>query len=136
MSIDVTVLTTVEQCDHALEDLNADKTLLERRRRNLDERLTDRLAASTDISQDIAATQAVMAGYQAALAVITDEREIRNFELKVEREETRLKSLQNRQANYDSVAIFDDQIKLARYDAEIGVIDTNIAAVTAHRATL
>ncbi len=136
MAIDVTILTTTQECDLALDILNAEKTLLERRRRNLDEALAGRAQTTTEIAAGITSTQAVMAGYQAAVAVMTDEREIRNFELKIEREETKLKSLQNRQANYNAVAMLEDNVDLEQYDVQIPVLDTTIAEVTAHRATL
>ena len=136
MAIDVTILTTTEECDAALDILNAEKTLLERRRRNLDEALQGRSDTTAAISTGIASVQALIAGYQAALAVMVDAREIRNIELKIEREETKLKSLQNRQANYNVVAMLEDHVDLEQYDVQIPVLDTAIADVTAHRATL
>ncbi len=75
-------------CDSALDKLNVEKTLLERRLRNLGEALESRSATTVEVANGIASVQAVIAGYEAALQVMTDEKAKRDLELKVEREET------------------------------------------------
>ncbi|MGD1847019.1 MAG: hypothetical protein ACFB10_16640 [Salibacteraceae bacterium] len=136
MPIDVTLLTTVAECDTAIDILEAEKTLLERRKRNLGEALDGRADTSNEVAQGLQSVQAVIAGYQAALAVITDEREQMNLELKVEREETKLKSLQNRQARYNAVAVLEDQVDEEQLAVQIPVLQNTIAQIQAHKLTL
>ena len=136
MEINVTLLTTVEECDSALDILNAEKVQLERRLRNLGEALESRSATTIEVAEGITNVEAVIAGYQAALDVITDEKAKRDLELKVEREETKLKSLQNRQASYNAVSILEDQVDYNQLEVQIPVLDSSIGNVETHKASL
>ena len=136
MDIDVTLLTTVAECDSTLEILQAEKTQLERRLRNLGETLSDRAETNVEIAEGIASVQSILSGYQAALGVITDEKEKRSLELKIEREETKLKSLQNREANYSAVATVEDQVDHEQLEVQIPVLTDAITQVETHKTTL
>lgn len=136
MEINTNLLTAVEECDSALDILNAEKTQLERRLRNLGEALESRSALTIEVAEGISNVEAVIGGYQAALDVITDEKAKRELELKVEREETKLKSLQNRQANYNGVSIIEDEVDYNQLEAQLPVIDDAIAKVEARKAAL
>lgn len=136
MEINTSLLGTVAECDSALDILNAEKTQLERRLRNLGEALESRSATTIQVAQGITSVQAIIAGYTAALQVMTDEKAKRELELKVEREETKLKSLENRQANYNAVSVIEDQVDFNQLEAQIPVLDDAIAEVEAHKAGL
>lgn len=133
MEINVSLLTTPAECDQALDILNAEKVQLERRLRNLGEALEGRTETTIEVAEGIAGSEAIINGYNAALAVITDEKTKRDLELKVEREETKLKSLQNRQANYSGVSIIEDQVDHTQLEVQIPVLDDAIAKVQAHK---
>ena len=72
MNINYDLLVTAEECDNALEILNAEKTQLERRLRNLGEALGDRQNRTVETAEGIASTEAIIAGFQAALESITE----------------------------------------------------------------
>lgn len=136
MTLDLNLLETLIQCDNAIEVTEAEKVLLERRLRNLGESLSDKAKRTTSVKEGIVSVEAIIAGFQSALSVITDEKEKRNLELKVEREETKLKSLQNREANYNAVNVLEDQITHQQLQAQIDVLTDAITAIEAHKATL
>ncbi|TRX46329.1 hypothetical protein FNH22_31115 [Fulvivirga sp. M361] len=136
MEINVALLTTAEECDTALEILQAEKTQLQRRLRNLGERLESRSATTVDVSEGIVSVQAILKGYQAAVDLITDEKAKRELELKIEREETKLKALQNRQANYNAVSVVEDQVDHTQLEAQLPVLDDAITMVETHKGTL
>lgn len=136
MEINTSLLGTVAECDLALDKLNAEKTQLERRLRNLGEALESRSASTIEVANSITSVQAVISGYEAALQVMTDDKAKRDLELKVEREETKLKSLQNRQANYNAISVIEDQVDYKQLEAQIPVMDEAIAAVEAQKASL
>ncbi|TRX55517.1 hypothetical protein FNH22_17930 [Fulvivirga sp. M361] len=136
MEINVALLTTAEECDTALEILQAEKTQLQRRLRNLGERLESRSATTVDVSEGIDSVQAILTGYQAAVDLITDEKAKRELELKIEREETKLKALQNRQANYNAVSVVEDQVDHTQLEAQLPVLDDAITMVETHKGTL
>lgn len=136
MEINTSLLTTVAECDSALDNLNAEKTQVERRLRNLGESLESRSATTIEVGQGIASVQAVIAGYEAALQVMTDEKAKRDLELKVEREETRLKALQNRQASYNAVSVLQNEVDYNQLEAQIPVLDDAISKVELQKASL
>lgn len=136
MEINTNLLTAVEECDSALDILNAEKTQLERRLRNLGEALESRSTITIEVTEGISNVQAVITGYQAALDVITDEKAKRDLELKVEREETKLKSLQNRQASYNGVSVIEDEVDYNQLEAQLPVLDDAMAKVEARKASL
>lgn len=136
MEINSSLLSTVAECDSALDILNAEKTRLERRLRNLGEALESRSATTVEVGEGITSVQAVIAGYEAALQVMTDDKARRDMELKVVREEARLKALQNRQASYNVVSILEDQVDHSQLEAQIPVLDDAITAVELQKASL
>ncbi|GEM_PF-2651812 len=136
MDINTSLLSTVVECDSALNNLNEEKTQVERRLRNLGESLESRSATTVEVTEGIASVQAVIAGYEAALQVMTDEKAKRDLELKVEREETKLKALQNRQASYNAVSVLQNQVDYSQLEVQIPVLEEAIAAVEARKAGL
>ncbi len=136
MDINTSLLSTVVECDSALDNLNEEKTQVERRLRNLGESLESRSATTVEVTEGIASVQAVIAGYEAALQVMTDEKAKRDLELKVEREETKLKALQNRQASYNAVFVLQNQVDYSQLEVQIPVLEEAIAAVEARKADL
>lgn len=136
MEINANQLITVEECDSALEILNGEKTQLERRLRNLGETLESRFAASVQIARGISNVEAVIDGYQAALDVIIDEKVKRELELKVEREETRLKSLLNRQASHNGISVLEYEVDYNQLEAQLPVLDHAIGKVETRKASL
>ncbi len=136
MNLDLSLLATIAECDSALQITEAEKVLLERRLRNLGESLTDKAKRTINVQEGIVSVQAIIAGFQSALTVITDEKEKRNLELKIEREETKLKALQNKDANYSSVNVLEDQINHQQLEAQITVLNTAITSINTQKATL
>ncbi len=136
MDINTSLLSTVVECDSALNNLNEEKTQVERRLRNLGESLESRSATTVEVTEGIASVQAVIAGYEAALQVMTDEKAKRDLELKVEREETKLKALQNRQASYNAVSVLQNQVDYSQLEVQIPVLEEAITAVEARKADL
>ncbi|CAL2105656.1 conserved hypothetical protein [Tenacibaculum sp. 190524A02b] len=136
MNLDLELLTTVADCDNAIEITQAEKTLLERRLRNLGEALEDRTVRTTHVEESIVSKKAIIAGFQSALTVITDEKEKRNLELKIDREEYKLKSLENRSANYSVVNVLEDQIDHQQLASQIQVLTDAIAQIETRKADL
>ena len=136
MEISTMLLTTVAECDGALDVLNVEKTQVQRRLRNQGEALESRSVTTQEVSQGIIGVQAVIAGYEAALQVMTDEKAKRELELKVEREETKLKALQNRQANYSTVSVIEGEVDYNQLEARLTALDDAINTVDTHKATL
>ncbi|MGB5982068.1 MAG: hypothetical protein WBG46_07985 [Nonlabens sp.] len=136
MVISYDLLETVEQCDLALEILNAEKTTVSRRLRNLGESLESKSDRTVETSEGIAASEAIISGFQSALSSITDEKTRRDLELKVEVEETKLKRLENRQASYNSVSVIEDQVDHTQLEVQIPVLDDAIAGVEARKTAL
>lgn len=136
MTVNVTLLQTAEDCDNALDIINAEKIQLERRMRNLGERLEGQSSSTTDLSEGIAAVTSIISGYSAAVEVITDEKEKRNLELKIQREEAKLKALENRQANYSPVAVVEDEVDYEQLAVQIPVLTEAITQIETHKATL
>ncbi|CAL2095922.1 conserved protein of unknown function [Tenacibaculum sp. 190524A02b] len=136
MELDVSLLTTVAECETAIEITQAEKTLLERRLRNLGESLEGKSSKTVEVKEGIVSVQAIITGYQAALEVISDAKEKRNLELKIEREETKLKSLQNRDANYSAVDVIESQLNHQQLDSQIPVLEAAISQLEARKAVL
>ncbi|WP_425659352.1 hypothetical protein [Tenacibaculum ascidiaceicola] len=136
MELNLGLLTTKAECDTAIEITTAEKTLLERRLRNLGESLEDKAVRTTTVKEGIVSVKAIIAGFESALSVITDEKEKRSLELKIEREETKLKSLENRNANYSSVNVLEDQIDHQQLEAQVTVLTDAIAQIETHKTTL
>jgi len=136
MELDVSLLTTVAECETAIEITQAEKTLLERRLRNLGESLEGKSSKTVEVKEGIVSVQAIITGYQAALDVISDAKEKRNLELKIEREETKLKSLQNRDANYSAVDVIESQLNHQQLDSQIPVLEAAISQLEARKAAL
>lgn len=106
------------------------------RLRNLGESLESKSDRTVETSEGIAASEAIINGFQSALSSITDEKTRRDLELKVEVEETKLKRLQNRQASYNAVSVIEDQVDHTQLEAQIPVLDDAIAGVEARKTTL
>lgn len=136
MELNLNLLATIAECDTAIEITQAEKTLLERRLRNLGEALEDSSQRTSLVKEGIISAQAIISGFQSALEVITDEKEKRDLELKVERERYKLKALENRDANYSAVNVLEDQINHQQFEAQITVLTQAIADIETHKATL
>lgn len=136
MTLNLSLLATVAQCEITIDNTEAEKKLLERRFRNLGESLEDKSKKTVSVKEGIASVQAIITGFQSALNVITDAKEKRNLELKIEREETKLKILQNRDANYSTIHVLENQINHQQLAVQIDVLKTAITAINAHKATL
>lgn len=136
MNLSVDLLETAAECDSMLEILEAEKVQIQRRLRNLGELLGDRSGRVQEVKTGIVSVEAIISGYQSAIGVITDDKERRKLELKIEREETKLKSLQNREANYNALSVIEDEVDHNQLDVQIGVLDTAIADVTAKKNSL
>ena len=136
MDLDVTLLTTEAECDIAIEITQAELILISRRLRNLGESLEDKAGRVTAVKEGIVSVEAIIGGYQAAVAVLTEGKEKRELELEIAREEAKLKSLQNRDANYSAVNVVEDQIDHQQLSAQIPILEAAIAAIEAHKATL
>ena len=137
MTIDTTLLTTTVECDNLLTLLQEEKVQLERRVRNLGEALESKSKIAQEVTSGIASVEALIAGYQAAVAVITENnKKRRNLELKIEQEEARLKALQNREADYNAVSIVEDQIDHSQLESQITVLEGAITTVTTRKTEL
>ena len=136
MELNLVLLSTKAECDTAIEITQTEKTLLERRLRNLGESLVDKTERTTAVTEGIVSVKAIIAGFESALAVITDAKEKRNLELKIEREETKLKSLENRNANYSSVNVLEDQIDHQQLEAQVAILTDAVTKIETHKATL
>ena len=136
MEFQVNVLKTAEECQTAIKIILAEKTQLERRKRNLGENIEGKANKSIEVSEGIDASKAIINGFQAAIDVITDDRVRRDFELKIEREEAKLKSLENRQANYNIINLIEDQIDHQQIEAQIPILETAITKIEARKAEI
>ncbi|RBW57583.1 hypothetical protein DS884_11050 [Tenacibaculum sp. E3R01] len=136
MELNLKLLTTKTECDAAIEITLVEKTLLERRLRNLGESLDDKTVRTTAVKEGIISVKAIISGFESALAVITDAKEKRNLELKIEREETKLKSLENRNANYSSVNVLEDQIDHQQLEAQVAILTEAVTKIETYKATL
>ena len=137
MTIDTTLLTTTVECDNLLTLLQEEKVQLERRVRNLGEALESKSKIAQEVTSGIASVEALIAGYQAAVAVITENnKKRRNLELKIEQEEARLKASQNREADYNAVSIVEDQIDHSQLESQITVLEGAITTVTTRKTEL
>lgn len=133
MQIDLSLLSTVAECDNALDILNAEKSQLERRMRNLGEALQGRSATTISVSEGVNSTEEIIEGYRAALEVIKEEKYRRRLQLRIKREEAKLKALQNRQANYNAVSVVEDQVDHQQLEVQIPVLTAAIAEVTSRK---
>lgn len=136
MEIKVSDLSTLEECDQMIEILEAEKLQIERRARNLSETLENRSSRVTETSQALVGIDALINGYNAAIAVITDKKVKRDLELKADREQTKRKALENRQADYSIVSLIEDQVDLNQLQVQIPVLENTIQNIQAYRATL
>ncbi|CAA0146707.1 hypothetical protein [Tenacibaculum maritimum] len=136
MELNFTLLETKAACDAAIETTQSEKTLLERRLRNLGESLTDKELRTQRVQEGIISVKAIITGFESALGVITDEKEKRSLELKIEREETKLKALENRNANYSAVNVIEDQIDHQQLEAQVAILNTALNEIAAHKETL
>ncbi|CAL2080062.1 hypothetical protein LNI90_08775 [Tenacibaculum dicentrarchi] len=136
MELNLTLLKTKKESDKAIEITQTEKTTLDRRLRNLGESLDDKTERTTTVLEGIVSVKAIIAGFEAALAVITDEREKRNLELKIEREETKLKSLENKNANYSAVNVLEDQINHQQLEAQVAILANAISEIETYKETL
>ncbi|WP_407265086.1 hypothetical protein R5N98_03560 [Tenacibaculum maritimum] len=136
MELNFTLLETKAACDAAIETTQSEKTLLERRLRNLGESLTDKELRTQRVQEGIISVKAIITGFESALGVITDEKEKRSLELKIEREETKLKALENRNANYSAVNVIEDQIDHQQLEAQVAILNAALNEIAAHKETL
>jgi len=135
MELNLALLTTKAECDTAIEITQIEKTTLERRLRNLGESLDDKTVRTTTVKEGIISVKAIIGGFQAALAVISEGKAKRDLELKIEREETKLKALENRDANYSAVNVLEDQIDHQQFEAQVAILTTALTTIEAHKAT-
>ena len=136
MDITLSELTTVESCDQTITLLEAEKTQLERKKRNLTESLEDKTKRVEETGQALLSSQALLAGYQAALAALPEGREKRNMAYKIEQVETKITSLENRQANYSAISLVEDQVNVQQLDVQIPVLTNAIAEIESHKGSL
>ncbi|WP_109829321.1 hypothetical protein [Reichenbachiella versicolor] len=136
MAIDLNLLQTVEECDNALDIITAEKTQIERRLRNLGESLESRSARTIEVTEGISDVKAIIAGYTAAMEVITEGKAKRELALKVQREEAKLQALENRQANYSSVSLIEDLVDQEQLAVQIPVLADTIVLIEQHKAEL
>lgn len=136
MALHLSLLKTPEECTEVIESLNEEKTQLERRLRNKGEELEGKAERISSTTAAIAASEATIVGYQNAISAMTDAKDIRDFELKIEREEVKLKSSLNRQAGYPIAKYVQDQVGELELQAQVQVFVSSIAEVEAHKAAL
>ncbi|WP_028890486.1 hypothetical protein [Tenacibaculum ovolyticum] len=136
MELNLGLLTTKKECDAAIKITQIEKTTLERRLRNLGESLDDKTVRTTSVKEGIISIKAIIGGFQAALAVIGEGKQKRDLELKIEREETKLKALENRDANYNTINVLEDQIDHQQFEAQIVVLTTALTNIETHKTTL
>lgn len=136
MELNLALLSTKVACDEAIKITQTEKILLERRLRNLGESLEDKTEKTASVAEGIISVKAIIAGFESALKVITDEKEKRNLELKIEREETKLKSLENRNANYSAINVLEDQIDHQQLEAQVAVLTEAILQIENYKATI
>ena len=85
MNIDVNLLTTTTACDSMIEILEAKKLQIQRKARNLEEALVRKVRTIQDIKAGIISIRATITGYQSTITLITNDKEQRSLELKIER---------------------------------------------------
>lgn len=136
MELNLGLFTTKKECDAAIKITQIEKTTLERRLRNLGESLDDKTVRTTTVKEGIISIKAIIGGFQAALAVIGEGKQKRDLELKIEREETKLKALENRDANYSTINVLEDQIDHQQFEAQIVVLTTALTNIETHKTTL
>lgn len=136
MDYSINRLSTVAECDAALQqaadlkdDLTFENTLLTRER-------ASRERTAFQIDTDLASVSAQLLAFQAARDVMSPGPERDNFDNKIRRLNDRKENLEERKAKTGNVALLGNELEQGRIARQIEEIDTFVAAVTAHKATL
>jgi len=136
MNYSINQLTTVADCDAVLaqvqkqkDDLTYAKTTRERQLAIYGERTVATDDSLLAVISEISALQAVVAGLPEGSVKEDMERKIRRLEY-------RESLLSDRSEDYDIAALLDRELDVALIDAELAEIDTFMADVETHKATL
>ncbi len=136
MSYNISSLLTVEECDNMLEiaqsyraDVEYRKTSQERRRDSYSER-------SSQVVADLTAVNTEIASLEALIPTLPEGQVKEDLENRKTRLEYRKFLLVERSENYGTLALLDLQLNIAMSGQQLTEIDSFIAQVAAHRATL
>ncbi|OON68217.1 hypothetical protein [Hymenobacter sp. CRA2] len=136
MAYTVSLLTNTADCDLALaqaqndlRELNSSAASIALRRDNTSENATETRAALDSLASEIGALQVL-------LPTLPDTDVKRKNQAALRRAENRQSSLIAQQQARSAVGALNQELKLARIQAEITELNTYIGAVQARRATL
>lgn len=136
MVFSINNLTTVGECDGVLTIANQEKKELQTQYANLDLR-QDRTDNSAQRNQAaLSASQAELAGINAAIPAITDPVVLKEYNNRKTRLENRIENLQLTLGDRGAVATLKLEMDLAQVQASIDVTQDFINQVTARRAVL
>lgn len=135
MAFSVNLLTTVVQCDALLTAKQRERTGLVNRLNNLNFQL-DNWNDATSAEADLTATQALITGLTPVVTALADGDDKRRNQNMLNRYETRANNLIGKVENYGVAALLEKELDRDGATADVAVLDTFIAAVTARRAVL
>ncbi|MCR5886566.1 hypothetical protein LRS06_02015 [Hymenobacter sp. J193] len=135
MAFSVNLLTTAAQCTELLADKGRERTGLVNRLNNLQFQL-DNWSNVTSTAAELATTQAMIAGLQPLIDSLPEGDDRRRNQNTLLRYQARANNLAGKVEDYSATALLEKELDRDELTAEIAVLDTFIAAVTARKAAL
>lgn len=136
MNYSITQLSTVTDCDIVLTEVQKQKEDLEYARTSKERSRITYAERSVQTDADLLAINGEVSSLQTVLASLPEGDTKEEMEVKLKKLEYRQFLLKERNEDYGLVALLDRELDVAFVDAQLAEINTFIAQVEAHKATL
>lgn len=136
MDYSVDRLTSVEECDSMLQIAQVAKDDFVYSKSTLEHRMASYEERSVKHETDLGAVTAELDSLNAIFDTLPDGEVKEDVESRIKRLEYRQWLLEERSDSYGVISLLEQQMDIAKIDAQIAEIDTFITAVEAHKTTL
>ena len=136
MSFSLSLLLTTQECDDVLTQIGKDRSDVEYKQTSISRRVATAGERSVQVVADLAAVNTEISSLQSVVAGLADGPVKDDLESKVVRLQYRKFLLEERSESYGTYALLELEVDLARVTSELAEIDSFIADVNAHKATL
>ena len=136
MSYSTNKITSIADCDLLLALASKEKANLEFKKLSEERQKTTYSENSIEIEAELQSVNAEIAATETIINTLPDGTTKDDSEKKKTKLEYRKFILEDRRENYGVIPLLQQEMDLARLGHELTEVDTFIAAVSAHRATL
>jgi chromosome segregation ATPase len=136
MVYNLNVITTAEQCDAVLADVNSEKQQLIIRRDKLNQDVSNSSGSISELPAEIADLDSKIAGLQSELAATTDPVNQMNINIEINALNGQRFRLQKKQLTFGSLPFVDRQFSLGKLNSKISCFEEFVLAIQARKTEL